>query len=394
MFWRSGGRQWWSARRRRGTGRLNVAMIGQKGLPATFGGIEHHVEQLGYRLAEQGVDVTVYCRESYADSTPADYRGMHLVVTPTVASKHLDAIVHSITSTVHALWSGADVIHYHALGPGLAAVLPRYVSSAKVVLTVHGLDHERAKWSAPARMVLGLAYRLSGHVPDRVITVSQGLAEHYRDRFGITPTFIPNGVPEPRPGPLPERLRQLGIEPGRYALFVGRLVPEKRPDLLIDAAAHLPDGYTVVLAGDSSFSDEYVSSIRAQAAADPRVILPGYVFGEDLAALYSNAAVFVQPSDLEGLPLTLLEATSYGVPVVASDIPPHVEVLGACRCGAHRLIPAGDADQLGKEMGIVISDMAAPEAAAGEAAALLEPFDWDRAAVSLRVLYQTLARER
>jgi glycosyltransferase involved in cell wall biosynthesis len=372
-------------------------MIGQKGLPATFGGIERHVEELGSRLVDEGVQVTVYCRSGYCASEDSDvpeyYRGMHLVTTPTVPSKHLDAIVHSLTSTIHAIRSGHDIIHYHALGPGLVSPVARFGSRAKVVLTVHGLDQDRAKWSRPAQAVLGLAYWMSGHVPDTVVTVSRALAEHYQSHFGVDAAYIPNGVAAPTPGPLPERFtREYGLTPGGYILFVGRIVPEKRPDLLVEALAQLPDDVSVAIVGDSSFSDEYVDRLREMGLRDPRVVFPGFVYGEELGALYSNAAVFVQPSDLEGLPLTLLEAVSYGLPIVASDIAPHQEVLGACDCGAHRMFRAGDASDLAAALSGVLADLELSQRAARlEADELLRPYRWPAAVSELARLYRRMA---
>lgn len=370
---------------------IRIAMVGQKGVPATFGGVERHVEELGARLAEAGAIVTVYCRRSYARDVPKSYRGMRLVVTPTVASKHLDALVHSLTSTVHALLSGVDVVHYHALGPGLAAPLSR-LARAKVVLTVHGLDQERAKWSRLGQRVLAAAYWMSGHIPHAVITVSKALAQRYVDDFGRSVIYIPNGVAKATPGEHLGRLTtEFGLEPGRYALFVGRIVPEKRPDLLIHAAAHLPTGLKVVLVGDSSFSDDYVDAMATAAHADERVVLPGYLFGRELAAAFENAAVFVQPSDLEGLPLTLLEALSYGVPIVASDIAPHQEIMSQCRCAGHRLFAAGDTDALGHEL-VTAFELDPDDRAAVKADSerLLAPYDWDRSAEALLDVYRGL----
>ena len=367
-------------------------MIGQKGVPATFGGIEHHVEEIGARLAERGVAVTVYCRRSYAREIPDSYRGMRLVVTPTVASKHLDAIVHSLTSTLHAMVSGTDVVHYHAPGPGLAAPLARYASRAKVVLTIHGLDQDRAKWSGAAQRVLRLAYWMSGRVPDAVVTVSEALADRYRTDSARAATYIPNGVSAAHAGETLGRLAsEYDLAPGRYVVFVGRIVPEKRPDLLLEAARHLPAGIKVVLVGDSSFSDDYVTSIRAAAGADDRVVLPGYLYGSELAAVYDNAAVFVQPSDLEGLPLTLLEALSYDIPVVASDIAPHQEILGDCRCARHRLFAAGDPDALAGQLTAALAlGEGSPQSATSDAARLLAPYDWDRSCDELLGLYRAL----
>lgn len=381
-----------ASRERREIRPLRVAMIGQKGIPATFGGIERHVEELGARLAERGVDVTVYCRRSYSEKVPPAHRGMRLVVTPTVASKHLDALVHSVTSTVHALLSGTDVVHYHALGPGLAAPLSR-LARAKVVLTVHGLDQERAKWSELAQRVLGAAYWMSGHVPHAVVTVSKALAQRYFDDFGRSAVYIPNGVAEATlDQPMGRLGTEFGLEPGRYVLFVGRIVPEKRPDLLIESVSHLPDGVKVVVVGDSSFSDNYVDAMKAAAGADERVVLPGYLFGNELAAAFENAAVFVQPSDLEGLPLTLLEALSYRIPIVASDIPPHKEIVSPCKCLGHRMFAAGDANALGRELvtvlGLEPADVAAVKA---DCDRLLAPYNWDRATDELLGLYEGLA---
>ena len=384
-----------SARRRAGDGRLHVAVIGQKGLPATYGGVEHHVEELGARLVDRGFRVTVYCRSSYAPTIPATYQGMELVVTPTVGTKHLDAIAHSATSTAHALWSGADIIHYHAMGPGLVAPVPRYASRAKVALTVHGLDHERAKWSGLAKAALGTSHWMSGHVPDEIIAVSRTLAEHYRATFGRSARYIPNGVSTPQPGELSQRLvAEYGLRPHQYLLFVGRLVPEKCPDLLISAFREVDSDARLVIVGDSSFTDAYSASLRDLAAGDPRVVFTGYVYQPELGQLYSNAAAFVQPSALEGLPLTLLEALSYGIPVVASDIAPHVEVLGAGST-AYRLFPDGDRGALSAQLADVLAD--APAARQASAAAhldILRPYSWDHAADQLAGLYRQMARSR
>lgn len=371
---------------------LRVAMIGQKGVPASYGGIEHHVEELGARLAQAGVEVTVYCRASYADSFPRRYRQMRLVVAPTVASKHLDALVHSITSTVHALRSGVDVVHYHGLGPGLAAAIVRLCSTAKVVLTVHGLDHERAKWSLPARLVLRRAYWMSGHAPHHVIAISADLHHHYQSHFPRAVAHIPNGVALHEPGPQPSRfVEEHGLQRGRYVLFVGRLVPEKRPLLLLEACrGALPEGWQVVLVGDSSFSDDYVARLKSYAQGMPEAVLPGYVYGADLAALYSNCGVFVQPSDLEGLPLTLLEAIASGVPVVASDISPHREILDGCTCGSHVLVAAGDVEALRHAIQAVAHSSAGLPADRAHVADLLARYDWDQAAADVLTLYRKL----
>jgi glycosyltransferase involved in cell wall biosynthesis len=373
---------------------LRIAMIGQRGVPATFGGIEHHVEELGARLAGLGHEVTVYCRSSYARVSKAgarEHRGMRLAYAPTASTKHLDALVHSASSTVVAMRCRPDIVHYHALGPGLLAPLPRYLSRAKVVLTVHGLDNERAKWGRAAQAVLGGAHWMSARVPDATVVVSRALAEHYAACFARTTTYIPNGVEEPVVPPADEIVRRLGLRPSGYLLFVGRLVPEKAPDLLIRAYRQMPGDLPLVIAGDSSFTAEYVGRLRRAAADDSRVVLTGYVYGRLLAELYAHAAAFVLPSLLEGLPLTLLEAASFGVPVVASDIAPHREVLEADGPG-HRLFGAGDEQGL---TATLIRALADPEAERRGAKTLrqrvLEEYRWDDAARATEQLYLMLA---
>lgn len=366
---------------------LHIAMIGQKGLPATYGGIEHHVQQIGRRLVERGHRVTVFCRSSYGRLPGPTYLGMELRMAPTVGTKHLDAIVHSGSSSLLALASRCDVVHYHGLGPGFMAPLPRYLSGARVVLTVHGLDHQRAKWGRAAQTMMSTAHWMSGHVPDRTVTVSRALSEHYRTALGRQCDYIPNGVDAPSDQP-PGLVEELGLAPGRYALFVGRLVPEKRPDLLLRAFRDVPGDHRLVVVGDSSFTDGYAATLRELAAADPRVLLPGYLYGDQLAALYRHAAVFVQPSALEGLPLTLLEAASHGAPVLTSDIAPHLEVLGSSSGAGHRLFPEGDREALTATLG---SCLAAPDAereAARELRAdVLERYSWTAAVDALEAVY-------
>ena len=381
-------------RRSRSDRGLRIAMIGQKGLPATFGGIEHHVEELGARLVERGHEVTVFCRRNYSDGRLGHYRGMRLHELPTVATKHLDAIVHSALATASAMWGSYDILHYHALGPGVLAVVPRVLSRTKVVLTVHGLDDERAKWGPLAKSLLKTAGWLSARVPHATIVVSRDLQRHYADVRGRRTRYIPNGVRTQEPGPAQPVMERFGLEAGRYLLFVGRLVPEKAPDLLLRAFRQVQGDYRLVLAGGSSFTEEYLATLRRLAAEDPRVVLPGYVLGAELAALYQNAAAFVLPSSLEGLPLTLLEAVSYGTPVVASAIGPHIEVLGGNRPGG-RLVAPGNEEQLTRTLTQVLAN---PDQERSGVASLrddvLRAYNWDQAAEATEELYRHIVSGR
>lgn len=367
---------------------MRIAMLGTRGLPATFGGVEHHVEQIGTRLVERGHDVTVYCQSRYSPGERREqYLGMRLVTLPTVPVRSLEAISHAAMATVHGLFRGHDVFHYHAVGPGLVSPLARWGSRGAVVQTVHGLDADRAKWGGGARTVLNLATWMSARVPHRTITVSRALADHYAERYHRACTYVPNGVSiKARREPSLIRQRH-GLEGGDYLLFVGRLVPEKRPDLLLEAFAGLETDQKLVIVGGSSYTDDYVAELRRLAARDPRVIMPGYLYGAELDELFTNATGFVQPSALEGLPLTLLEAMGSGLSVVVSDIEPHLEVVGGDRAGA-RVFADGDVEALRVALGRLLAETP-EETREGETLRLdtLSTYDWETCVDALEDIY-------
>jgi len=366
---------------------LRIAMIGQRGIPATFGGVEHHVEELGAALAARGHSVTVFCRNNYVDRRLAEYRGMRLRHLPTVGTKHLDAIVHSALSTAVACGESYDIIHYHAVGPGIPAALPRFLSKSKVVLTVHGLDGERAKWGVGARTILKSGEWLSAHVPDATIVVSESIADHYLSHYGRATSRIANGVNVPLSTPSTEALGEFGLNAGKYVLFVGRIVPEKAPDLLIRAFGRVETDMSLVIVGDSSYTNEFVDSVRLLGSKDSRVVFTGYLFGDRLSQLYSNAAAFVLPSSLEGLPLTLLEAGSHGTPLIASDIAPHLEVIGDEGPG-HRLFPSGNERALTSTIQRALANQAVEKASAALFREhILETYRWDKATTATESVY-------
>ena len=235
--------------------------------------------------------------------------------------------------------------------------------------------------------MLRTAQWMSARVPHATITVSRALADHYATRHDRAAVYIPNGVTEPTPRPAVAIRERFGITPGSYVLFVGRLVPEKAPDLLIQAFRHLPGRTKLVVAGGSAYTDTYVDRLHELAAPDPRVIFTDYVYGNLLAELFTNAAAFVLPSRLEGLPLTLLEAASYGLPVVASDIPPHLEVLEQEGPG-QRLFPTGDVLELAAALDRVLADPAGERAGAARLRQrVLGSYRWDDVTSATEQLY-------
>lgn len=368
--------------------KLRIAMVGLRGVPATYGGIEHHVEEIGARLAADGHLVTVFSRPGYGADRVESHRGMEVREVPALGAKHLEALSHSALSSVRALLTGYDIVHFHAIGPALFTPIPRLRPRTKVVFTVHGRDDKRAKWSRPAQAVLGLARWVSGHVPHRTIAVSQALADFYTETYGRAATYIPNGAPNVSKLPLGDLADELGIGTRPYVLFVGRLVPEKRPDLLIEAFKRSNLDADLVIVGGSSHTDDFVDDLTAAAAADDRIVMTGYRYGDELTALYSSAAAFALPSALEGLPLTLLEGIAYDLPIVASNIAPNVEVLGATGPG-RQVVEVDDLDDLTRGLERVVTEPESdPAAAAAFRSALLDHYSWDRATEATLNVYQ------
>jgi glycosyltransferase involved in cell wall biosynthesis len=300
---------------------MRIAMIGQKGIPATYGGIEKHVDEIARRLAQRGHDVTVYCRHHY---TPAHavVPGVHLSRRPSIRTKHLDAASHVAWCTLEAMARRFQIVHFHALGPALFSALPR-LTGARTAVTVHGLDWQREKWGRLAAWALRQCEGPAARFPNRTIVVSRTLRDYFRTQHRRGATFIPNGTNLPAPR-APQKILSYGLTPGRYVLFVGRLVPEKGAHFLCEAFRDVPTDMKLALVGGLSFSQDYVQELRRYES--DRIRLLDYVYGEPLEELWSNAYLVVQPSTMEGLSIALLEALSYGRCVLVSDIPENLEV--------------------------------------------------------------------
>jgi glycosyltransferase involved in cell wall biosynthesis len=363
-----------------------VAVLGLRGVPATWGGVERQCEELYSRLAAAGFPITVYCRTSYVRENLRHYRGLRLVRLPTLPGKHLEAFVHTFLACLHLALHPQDIAHIYSQGPALFAPLIRVLCPwCRVFFTCGGLDWQRGKWSSAASLVLRLGQWCSARFTDVRIMVSQTLVRYYHDAYGVDSLYIPNGVAAMEARPLGDLAGALGIAPRGYALFVGRLVPEKRvQDLIAAVVAHRP-GLTLVIAGGTAASEAHVAGLQAATAGSPAVVFAGYRFGEELAALFSNARVYVTASELEGLPLSLLEAMAYGLPCLASDIPPHREALGDT--GAY--VPVGDVAGIARELAAAAQAPLSELAARGEACRerATRVFSWDRAAERLGRAY-------
>ena len=310
---------------REGLPRVRVAMVGLRAPWGPEGGIERSVAELAPRLVERGIDVTVFCRRRYNARGEGVFEGVRLVDHGTIYTKHLETIVHTAIAAPRAAL-GADLVHFHATGPAMLSWMPKALGT-RTVVTVHGLDWQREKWGAGARLALKAGAWCAANVPDRVITVGEHLREHFRERYGVEALCIPNGVGTVVRRPL-EDADVEGLSPRGYYLFLGRLVPEKGIETLIDAVGSMP----LVIAGTAGTDTSYEARLRSRASSLVRFVGPKFEAARD--ALLSNARALVLASTVEGLPIAPLEAMAAGTPVLLSDIAPHREILGAVDAGA------------------------------------------------------------
>jgi glycosyltransferase involved in cell wall biosynthesis len=318
---------------------MKVAMIGQKGIPAVYGGIERHVEELATRLTECGLDVSVYCRPWYGSEEirrAKIYKGVRLVFLPSFKTKHFDAISHTFLATVHAIFGKYDVIHYHGVGPSLLSFLPRiFRPKTKIVTTFHCIDRKHQKWGVFAKIILRAGEWAACRFAHKTITVSKTLHQYCSEAYDKETSYIPNGVPvrEEIPAADSEIMRQFGLEKDKYLLMVSRLVRHKGAHYLVSAFQNLKernknfDDLKLVFAGDSSFTDDYVKALKDFAKDNDDIVFVGFQSGRPLEDLFLNCLAVVHPSESEGLPIAVLEAMSYGKVVLASDIPENMELV-------------------------------------------------------------------
>jgi glycosyltransferase involved in cell wall biosynthesis len=359
--------------------RLRVAFIGGRGVISKYSGIETYYEEVGRRLAGMGHEVTIYCR-NYFTPAVAEHNGMCLVRLPTIRSKHLETVIHTLLSTAHALTQRYDVVHYHALGPALFSFLPRLFGK-KTAVTVQGLDWQRKKWGRLASAVLRLGERASVRFPNGTMVVSQTLQRRYREAHGIEAFYVPNGGVL-RERNEPRKILEWGLDPGRYVLFLGRFSPEKGCHMLVEAFEQIETDVKLVMAGASSYCDEYSRELRKHASE--RIRMLDWVSGETLDELLTNAMVFVLPSDLEGLSLALLDAMGAGLCVLTSDVSENREVVD----GAGFTFQRGSAADLADRLRFLIANPAVREAAGRMAKKRIEEqYQWQKVAEDIEKAY-------
>lgn len=361
-------------------------MVGTRGIPATWGGVERQCEELYSRLAGMGFPILVYARRGYVPEGTEHYRGVRVKTLPAPRSTHLEALVHTFLAVLHmAFCVRPRIVHIYSQGPCLLLPLIRLLlPRARIFFTCGGLDWQRRKWSRTASRIIMLGEWFSARLTHVRIMVSRDLARYYEMRYRCACEVIHNGVTLPGETDTAP-LANLGLSPGGYTLSVGRLTPEKRVEDMIAAALEASPPVRLAVVGDDASGAGYMARLRAQADGSPDVIFTGYRYDADLAALFAGAMVFVTASELEGLPLTLLEAMSYGVACMASDIPPHREVLGPDHPW---YFPVGDVAALAALLSQAASR---PEQRIRIGTRLkqrvTQHFGWDRAATALAALY-------
>lgn len=314
--------------------KLHIAMLGHKRIPSREGGVEIVVGELSVRMVKLGHSVTCYNRkghhvsgEEFDAETLSEYEGVRIKSVFTVQKGGLAAVSSSVFASLKAAFGRYDVVHFHAEGPCAMLWLPKLFGK-RCVATIHGLDHQRAKWGRFASWYILTGEKCAAKFADEVIVLSNGVEKYFQDTYNRKTVFIPNGIVPADKKNADEIIRRFSVEKDEYILFLGRLVPEKGLRYLIEAYKSVKTDKKLVVAGGSSDTEEFEKEIKALASDDDRVIFTGFVQGRTLEELYSNAYIYTLPSDLEGMPLSLLEAMSYGNCCLTSDIPECADVTG------------------------------------------------------------------
>lgn len=374
---------------------MRIAMIGHKRYGSREGGVEVVVTELARRMAALGHEVTCYDRSGADVMTgdAADCRervvdGVRVVPVKTVDKKGLAALSSSYFATLAAIKDRPDVIHYHAEGPCVPLPLAGR-AGIRTVATIHGLDWQRAKWGRLASAYIKMGERAAATKADGLVVLSKSAQSYFQDAYGRTATFIPNGIEIKQPTPANRIKERWGLDEGSYLLYLGRLVPEKRPELLIEAFKKLDTDKRLVIAGGGSDTSEYEASLREAAQGDPRILFTGFVNGVPLEELYSNCYSYVLPSDVEGMPMSLLEAMAYGRCCVTSDIPECADVLA----GNGVTFEKGSAGSLKSALQLLLAGSGRTAALGAAAKSHVEKtYNWDSVVERTLELYRGSAR--
>ena len=360
---------------------MKIAMIGHKRIPSREGGIEIVVGELSSRMVKKGNEVVAYNRKSEHiagkdfenNAGLKEYSGVRLEWIATPNSSKLNAIVYSAFATLKAVFKKFDVIHFHAEGPS-AMVLPAKLLGQKCVVTIHGLDWQRSKWGGFATKFLKFGEKTAAKYADEAIVLSQNVKDYFMKTYGRETVFIPNGINKPNIRKANIIKEKYGIDKDDYILFLGRIVPEKGIHYLINAYNQLKTNKKLVIAGGASHTSEYESELHDLAANNKNILFTGFVQGEELDELYSNAYIYCLPSDLEGMPISLLEAMSYSNCCLTSDIRECTEV---CNDRAEYFAAGSTQDLKAKLEALLGDEKKVSDYKSNAQQYVLEAFNWD-----------------
>lgn len=306
---------------------MRIAMIGHKRIPGREGGVEVVVEELATRMAAKGHSVTVYNRKRKSIKSQKYFDGVRIIDVPTLENKNLNAVVYSFLASIRASLGKYDVIHFHAIGPSFFLVIP-HLFGKRTVVTVHGLNYKTPKWKGIGAWFIKKGEAITAKYADEVIVLSLNQKRYLKEKYNRDVTYIPNGTTVfDRENPDIIK-KKYGLDSGKYILFLSRIVPGKGLEYLLDAYRNIDSDLQLIIAGKSEYAEGFYSSVLKKASKDQRVKFIGFVEGKELRELYSNAKLFVFPSEAEGMPMCLLEAMSFDCPCLVSNIPENMEVGG------------------------------------------------------------------
>lgn len=364
---------------------MKIAIMGIRGIPANYGGFETFAEELAPRLAELGHDVTVYGRANIIDYQGDVYKGVKLVILPTISHKYFDTVAHTFLCALHALKCRYDAILICNSANAVFSWIPRLVGTP-VALNVDGLEWKRAKWNKLGQWFYKFSEWLATFLPTEIITDARDIEKYYLDKYNKKSTYIPYGAPvggvETR-----EVLEQFGVEPGKYVLYVSRFEPENNPHRVVEAFEKVQTDFKLVMVGDAPYSSDFIRKLKS--TRDPRIIFTGYVFGQGYREFQSNAYFYVQGTEVGGTHPALIEGMGHGNCVLANDVPEHREVLG----DAGFYFSTRNNGELAEKMQYLLDNPQEVEAAGRRAMERIEAkYTWDRVTEAYQGLFERLAR--
>jgi glycosyltransferase involved in cell wall biosynthesis len=362
---------------------MRIAILGTRGIPASYGGFETFAEHLARRLVLRGHDVTVYCRAHYVSPRQLEYHGVKLKVLPTIRHKYFDTVIHTFLSAIHAVSGRFDAaLICNCANAPFAPILR--LTGTPVAINVDGLEHKRKKWGLLGRRYYRFAEYLSTLLPNEIVTDAQVIQDYYLARHNAQSTMIAYGSEVER-RPDRDAVRKWRVEPNRYVLYVSRLEPENNAHLVIEAFKKVRTAYRLLIVGDAPYAEHYISSLKARARGDKRIIFTGFVFGQDYRALQQNAYCYVHATEVGGTHPALLEAMGYGNCVLTLATPENIEVVGEAG------IPYIDEFDLAEKLQRALRDGSLVHAYRHRAQQRVQThYDWDRVVDQYEQLFRQM----